>query len=149
MAKQMVSEVDVLAQIPAARQRARRALHTRPHATQARYDRSHRRLHIVLTNGSALVIPVDLVPALREASDKDLAAVLVGAAGVGLRWERLDADLSVAALAKAALGAHELLRAAGSAGGASRTPAKARAARLNGRKGGRPSKSASKTAAFG
>lgn len=146
MAKHMVSDADVLAQVPAARQRARRALHTTPHAEQARYERRHRRLHIVLTNGAAFVIPVDLIAALHDASDKDLAAVEVGAAGVGLHWERLDADLTVAGLASAALGTH-VLSAAGSVGGASRTSAKRRAARLNGLKGGRPRKSPRRTAA--
>ena len=147
MAKHTVSDAEVLAQVRAARQRARRALRTQPHATRARYERSRRRLHIGLTNGAAFVIPVDLIAALRDASDRDLAEVKVGTAGVGLHWERLDADLSVAGLARVALGAQVLLRAAGSAGGAARTSAKGRAARLNGLKGGRPRKSAGRTAA--
>ena len=147
MAKHMVSDADVLAQVSAARRRARRALRTRPHAKEARYDRGRRRLHIVLTNGAAFAVPVDLVAALEEASDADLAHVTVGPAGVGLRWERLDADLSVAVLARVALGAHILLRAAASAGGAAQTSAKRRAARLNGLKGGRPRKSTRRTAA--
>jgi hypothetical protein len=42
----------------------------------------------------------------------------------------------------AAFGATVLLRAAGSVGGAARTRAKKRAARLNGMKGGRPRKTA-------
>ena len=147
MAKQTVSDAEVFAQVPAARQRARRALRTEPHATQARYERGHRRLHIGLTNGAVFVIPVDLVTALSDASDRDLAEVQVGTAGVALRWRRLDADLSVAGLARLALGAQVLLRAAGSAGGAARTAAKGRAARLNGLKGGRPRKSAGKRAA--
>ena len=146
MAKHIVSDADVLAQVSAARRRAQRALRTRPHAKEAQYDRRSRSHHVVLTNGAAFAVPVDLVAGLEEASDTDLAHVAVGPAGVGLRWERLDADLSVAGLARVALGAEMLLRAAGSAGGAARSSAKGRAARLNGLKGGRPRKSTRRTA---
>jgi hypothetical protein len=96
----------------------------------------------VLTNGAAFEVPIDLVPALTAASDIELAEVVVGPAGAGPRWKSLDIDLSVATLASAALGATVLLRAAGSVGGAARTRAKKRAARLNGMKGGRPRKTA-------
>jgi hypothetical protein len=90
---------------------------------------------------------VDLLQPLRDASDRDLAEVELGRAGVSLHWERLDVDLSVARLASTALGSPLLLRAAGSAGGSSRTPAKAKAARINGQRGGRPPKSRSRSAA--
>lgn len=138
MGKPTISDREILGQIPAARRRAQRALRTQPHAARVRYDRIHRTIQLTLTNGVALVVPVQLVEALHHATDRDLAEVAVGAAGVGLRWDRLDVDLSVAGLAQAALGRHTLLRAAGAAGGAARTPAKVRASRLNGRKGGRP-----------
>jgi hypothetical protein len=138
MAKMTVSDQEILAQIPAARRRAQHALRTQPHASGVHYDRANRAIHLTLTNGVSLVVPVELVAALHHASDRDLTEVAVGAAGVSLRWDRLDVDLGVPGLAQAALGRHTLLRAAGAAGGAARTPAKARAARLNGRKGGRP-----------
>ena len=138
MGKTTISDQEILAQIPAARRRAQRALRTQPHAAGVRYDRALRTIQLTLTNGVILAVPVQLVAALRHATDRDLAEVAVGAAGVSLRWDRLDVDLGVAGLAQAALGRHTLLRAAGAAGGAARTPAKVRAARLNGRKGGRP-----------
>lgn len=142
MAKRSLSDAEILAQVPAARQRAQRKLLTEPHAQRARFDKGHRTLHVMLTNGAAFQIPIDLIPALKAVSGKELADVKVGPAGVGLRWERLDADLSVAALASAALGSTVLLRAAGSLGGSARTRAKQRAARRNGQKGGRPRKTA-------
>ena len=140
MTKRIASDTEVRAQIPAARQRARRIRRHMPHAKTAYFERAARRIVVVLTNGASLVIPVGLVPGLRAASDKDLAEVVVGPAGVGLRWDRLDADLTVAGLARLALGPQVLLRAAGAAGGTVRTSAKARAARLNGLRGGRPRK---------
>ena len=147
MAKTSRTDSEIIAQIPAARKRARNSLRTQPHAKEVRYDRSHRLLHVALTNGAAFSIPIDLIAGLGAASDSALSDVSVGPAGVGIRLEKLDADLSVASLARAAFGSEVLLRAAGSAGGASRSTAKTRAARQNGLRGGRPRKSSSKTAA--
>ena len=138
MIRRFLTDAEIRAQIPAARRRAERLLRTTPHAERARYDRRARQLHIQLTNGAGLVIPIALIPGLRAAADKDLGEVEVGPVGIDLHWERLDADITVASLARLVLGTQGLLRAAGSAGGAARTKAKARAARLNGRKGGRP-----------
>lgn len=140
MARRTLTDSEILAQVPAARERAERALRTNPHAQKARFDRTRRSFHMVLTNGASFTVPVNLVDTLRDASDRELADVRVGPAGLGLRWERLDADLSVAHLAAVAFGAEILLRAAGAAGGSARTSTKARAARLNGLKGGRPRK---------
>ena len=140
MARHLTTDDDILAQVPAARQRARRARLMHPHAAAVRFERAGRRLHVQLTNGAALVIPVELIASLRNATDQALATVSVGAAGIGLRWESLDQDLTIAGLAKVVLGSRVLLGASGAAGGAARTPAKIRAARRNGRKGGRPRK---------
>ena len=52
----------------------------------------------------------------------------------------------VAGLARLVLGAHTLLRAAGEACGRTRSPARAAAARRNGKLGGRPRKTAAKSA---
>ena len=94
----------------------------------------------MLSNGTTFTVPVDLVPSLRQASDAELADVRLGPAGVGLRWERLDEDLTIAGLARVALGREVLLSASGAVGGAARSAAKSRASRANGRKGGRPRK---------
>ena len=137
MARRLMSDGEILGQIPAARQRTQLA---HPTAMKARYDRPARRLHVTFTNGTTLVVPVDLISSLRRVADTDLAAVKVGVAGVGLRWDDLDEDLSIEGLTRIALGRRVLLRAAGAAGGASRSPAKVQAARRNGLKGGRPRK---------
>lgn len=137
MARRMIRDEDILAQVPAARRRAQAA---HPIAAKVRFERAHRRLHVTLTNGASLIVPIDLIASLRRASDLDLAEVSVGVAGVGLRWERLDEDLSISGLARVALGRQVLLRASGAAGGDSRTAAKVQASRVNGLKGGRPRK---------
>ena len=140
MAERPITDTDVLAQIPAARRRAQRALTNQPHVASASYDAPSRLLQVTLTNGAMVVLPVDLIGSLRVASDQDLAQVTVGVAGVGLRWSRLDEDLSIAGLLHLAFGSRNLLRASGAAGGAARSPAKIAAARSNGAKGGRPRK---------
>ncbi|MGH8337117.1 MAG: DUF2442 domain-containing protein [Gammaproteobacteria bacterium] len=147
MAKRSLSDAEVTAQIPAARKRAERARRLAPHAKEARFERTGRAFCVILSNGAAFTVPVALIAGLRSASDRDLSHVEVGPSWVGLRWERLDADLSVAHLATLALGADVLLRAAGAAGGSARSRAKARAARANGLKGGRPRKHVSSSAA--
>lgn len=109
MSRSRVTNAEILAQIPEAEARAERARRTKPHAEAARYERKERTLHVKLTNGSAFSIPVDLVPELAKASDADLSEVSVGPAGIGLHWRRLDADLSVAGLARFVLGTRTLL----------------------------------------
>jgi hypothetical protein len=138
MAKRRLSNSEILAQIPAAIGRAKRAQRSEPHAATARYDARDRVLYVGLTNGSGFSIPVTRIPGLNTASDRDLSTVEIGPSGVGVRWSTLDADLSVAGLAQLILGAQTLLRVAGSAGGSARSAAKADAARRNGLKGGRP-----------
>ena len=135
-----ITDKEILAQIPAARRRAGLARAMEPHATDARYLRSGRLLRVDLANGATVIIPVDLIPGLDHASDRDIAEVTVGPAGVALRWDRLDLDLTVAGLATFAIGIRTLHRAAGASAGAVKSRAKAKSSRLNGAKGGRPRK---------
>ena len=138
MAKSPVSDEDILAQIPAALARASRSRRTKPHAKSARYVRATRMLRVDLTNGATVMLPVSLIPALACASEAALANVEVSPGGIGLHWEQLDVDLTVASLARSAFGTRALMQAAGAAGGRVRSTAKALAARENGKKGGRP-----------
>lgn len=131
-----LTEAEILAQIPAARARAQRAALDEPHAAAARYDAATQRLVVSLTNGADFTVPVGHVAELAGASEADVAAVEVGPAGLALHWPALDADLSVAGLARVVFGLH-VARAAGALGGAVRSEAKAAAARENGRRGGR------------
>ncbi len=140
MVTRKVSDHAILAQVPAARRRARLAQALEPHAAGVRYHRAGRVLEVTLTNRAGMIVPVELIPALHGASDQDLEEVVIGPAGVALRWDRLDVDLTVAGLASLAIGIRTLRRAAGAAGGAVRSAAKSRSSRLNGAKGGRPRK---------
>jgi Protein of unknown function (DUF2442) len=108
MVKRMTRDREVLAQIPAARRRGRVAL---PKVVHVRLDRHARRLHVTLSNEAMLVVPVRLIPSLRRVADSVLAGVTIGVAGVGLRWDDLDEDLTIEGLARVALGRGMLPRA--------------------------------------
>jgi len=132
------------ADIEAALARGREADRAEPRAVAARYDGRARRVVVDLANGSTLAFPRELVRELRDASAADVAAIEVQAGGRALRWEALDLDLGVAPLLAGIFGTSAWMRQVrselGRVGGSASTPAKASAARENGRKGGRPRK---------
>jgi hypothetical protein len=135
MNKRRLTDAEVLAQIPAARARARA---TEPVARDVTFERAARQIRLLLTNGVSITVPLRLIKSLDRATDAALEKVRVGAAGISIRWDSLDEDLSIVGLAALALGTRTLMRASGAAGGSARSRAKAIAARVNGRKGGRP-----------
>lgn len=112
---------------------------TEPRAVSARYSRRTGRIVVELKNGSTFAFPARLVQGLQTLSEADIAAIAIEGNGYGLRWEKQDIDVSVPGLLAGIFGtkAH-MARLAGQA----TSPAKAKAARANGAKGGRPRKSA-------
>ena len=127
------------ADIDAALARGRSARTSEPRAAKARYDRKTGRVVVELTNGCTFAFPPRVAQGLEAATDEDLAAVEILGAGYGLHWEALDVDLSIPGLLAGLFGTKAYMaRRAGQA----KSPAKAAAARENGRKGGRPRKHA-------
>jgi len=116
----------------------RRAARAEPRAATATYRPRDESLHVELTNRAAFTIPVKLIPVLERASPREIRAVKVLGRGGGLHWESLDLDLSVPALVSSVFEGREWLAELGRVGGRQSSPAKAAAARKNGRKGGRP-----------
>jgi uncharacterized protein DUF2442 len=140
MADHRLSDARILAQIPAARARESRSRKEGLRTTRATYDRASRRVVLELTNGYLFAFPVAAIPALANATASQLAAVEVDPSGSALRWDSLDVDLSVPGLLFSAIGMEERFRHLAGLAGSIRTHAKARAARANGLKGGRPKK---------
>lgn len=142
--KRVPTDAEILARIPAAIERAHKADRTEPRAAAASYDRASGRVRIDLTNGCAFEFPVALAQGLEGAAAEDLAQVEVYPGGEGLRWQRLDVDLSVPGLLAGVFGGEawmrQMGRQMGQKGGSARTQSKARAARENGKRGGRPRK---------
>ena len=133
-------EIDV--QFAAARRRGALAMKLEPHATTASYDPESRRIHVGLTNGASFAFPVEWIASLRTATEAQLAEVEVDPVGIGLHWETLDEDLLVIGMARMVFGPRVITRAAASLAGSVTSPAKAKAARENGKLGGRPRKKA-------
>lgn len=140
------TDEEILAQIPAAEEATRSALDNEPHAKAARYDRQSGKFVVDLLNGTTFIFPAELVEELRSAAAEQLSEVSVTPLGDGLHWETLDVDLGVSSLLAGIFGStawmarirSELAKQAGSTS----SEAKARAARENGKKGGRPKKHA-------
>jgi len=141
MANWTISDSDLNNQINRAKDAGAEALKNEPRAKSARYSPTRRQVVVELTNGCSFIFPVDKAQGLAGASNKDLAAVKILGQGMGLHWEKLDADLSIASLVIGIFGSHAWMREIARRGGAASTPAKAAAARANGAKGGRPKKS--------
>lgn len=115
------------------------------HAIAARYDRRRARVIISLNTGVEVTFPTELAEGLADADPRDLARIEITPSGLGLHWPALDADLYVPGLLAGAFGGRQWMAAQlGTAGGSARSKAKARAARVNGRLGGRPRKRTAK-----
>lgn len=113
------------------------------YAVSAEYDAHQNRLVVGLSNGVVIMVPVHLLEELAEAGADDLAEIEISPAGLGLHWPRLDADVYVPALMQGVFGTRRWMAAQlGATGGRATSKAKADAARANGRKGGRPPRSA-------
>lgn len=113
------------------------------YAVATRYDRRAARIVVRLNSGLELVFPAGLAEGLADASPADLAEIEISPAGLGLHWPKLDADLYIPYLLQGVFGSRNwMARQLGASGGRVRSPAKATAAQENGRKGGRPRKTA-------
>jgi hypothetical protein len=122
-----------------ASERGRRLVARGPLATAARYEAG--RIHVELNNGCAFVFPVAHAQGLAGAKATQLRRIEVAAAGLGLHWPLLDADLYVPTLVKGILGTKQWMAQIGAVGGRAASVAKGAAARANGKLGGRPRKS--------
>lgn len=121
------------------------ALRRAGHAVAARYDRRAARVIVTLNTGVLIAFPVALAEGLAGAAPDDLAKIEISAAGLGLHWPKLDADVYVPALLQGVFGSKSwMAQQLGAAGGRVRSAAKSAAARANGRKGGRPRTSANR-----
>lgn len=113
----------------------READRVEPRAKAVSYHPEHGLVLAVLRDGYAFGFPPERVPGLEGATAEELQAIRISPSGDGLHWDDLDVDASLTGLVREALN----LRAwAPRLMGQIRSEAKARAARINGRKGGRP-----------
>ena len=101
---------EILAQLPAARARAKHADRTQPRARSATFDPATRRVRIELKNGCAFEFPADLAQGLRGVPADVLEQVEIFPGGRALRWDALDVDFSVPGLVAGRFGGKAWMR---------------------------------------
>lgn len=97
-------------------------------------------LVLVMDDGSRNYIPKGKLERLGDAPDDTVSRFEISEDGLALYWPELDLDLYVPALLRGVYGTKNWMASLGQRGGRVRSDAKSRAARANGRKGGRPCK---------
>lgn len=127
-------------QIDAALRRARSFAAEDRRVLRAEYSREENRIDLELSDGMKVSIPRQYLQGLENAAPTQVADIEIVGRGTGLHWPELDVDHYVPGLLNRVFGTAKWMARLGKSGGASRSKAKAIAARLNGQKGGRPRK---------
>lgn len=109
-------------------------------AAGASYDARTARLRIELVSGVGVSIPVASIEGLAGAPASVIRSVRLDGGGYGLHWPSLDFDIAVPELVAGCFGSRTWMSALARRGGKVSSPAKRRAARANGKLGGRPRK---------
>jgi uncharacterized protein DUF2442 len=129
------------AEFELATKRAARHRAIEPAAVAACYDPNADRVVIKLNTGTEFAFPPHRAQGLEAARPSDLDVIEISPSGFGLHFPKLDADLWLPALLEGVFGSRKWIAAQlGASGGRVKSKAKARAARANGRLGGRPRK---------
>ena len=115
--KHRASAIDE-AEFAKASEQGRRLLARGPLATAAKYEAGH--IRVELNNGCAFEFPVNQAQDLAGAKAADLRTIEISAAGLGLHWPKLDADLYVPSLVKGIFGTRRWMAEIGAAGGGRR-----------------------------
>ena len=113
------------------------------HAADLAYLPESESLRIGFADHSAVILPLGIYPELAALSSKDRARLTLGYAGSAVCLEERDLHISIAGLVSASADLMAMAYGVVAARNGSRTTeAKASAARENGRKGGRPRRTA-------
>ena len=128
------------AEIEAAYRRHEERLATEPLAVSVRYDPRRDAIVVRMNNEAQLTIPRRLLQGLRDATPDELRSGEIAESGTALTWPALDADFTVLSLLSGVYGGRRWMSELARHAGSTTSAAKAAAARLNGRKGGRPRK---------
>ncbi|HUF09981.1 MAG TPA: DUF2442 domain-containing protein, partial [Rhodothermales bacterium] len=98
-----------------------------PRATTVRYNVRTRRIDVELTNGMAINVPAKNVEGLQHATVSQLKDGRVRGHGMALRWDSVDADVSVPELFRGVLGSSQWMSELGRAGGRATSAQKTKA----------------------
>jgi hypothetical protein len=127
-----------IGQIDTAYRRREKRLYKEPLATAVRYMPSRDTVVVEMNNGAALVIPRHLLQGLANGSPAQLRIACVAARGTAVSWPELDADFTIVSLLHGIYGGKRWMSELARHAGAAKSEAKAKAARINRVRGGRP-----------
>jgi hypothetical protein len=112
-----------------------------PRAVSARYDLKTRSIEIQLSSNLRVSFSPRDAQGLGGATSSQLQEIEISPSGFGIHFPKLDADLYLPALLQGFLGSRKWMASRlGQAGGKSRSVAKQKASKANGKLGGRPGK---------
>ena len=112
-----------------------------PRALSARYDRENGRVVVRLSSNLDLSFSPTDAQGLEKAKPSQLDEIEISPSGFGIHFPKLDADLYLPAILQGFLGSRKWMASRlGHVGGKSRSVAKRKASRANGKLGGRPRK---------
>jgi hypothetical protein len=135
MASLTLDEIE--AELDVVRERMRREHPGEPRVVGAHYDHATARVLVEFSNRCLFGFPIWMIPGTSRATPEELEQVQLEPFGEAVIWEDLNTDTNVLGLM---MEAFHLKAQAAKYLGASTSPAKAEAARENGKKGGRPRK---------
>lgn len=95
-------------------------------------------LVLKLSDGRRHLIPREDLQGLQAATKEQISRIEILGGGTGLHWPELNVDLYVPSLLRGTYGNRQWMAKIGQRGGLASSPAKKRAARANGKRGGRP-----------
>jgi hypothetical protein len=125
-------------QIDGALKQARKFVAADRRVVRAEYERKPDLLTLYLDDGVRVSIPRTSLQGLQDANAVQISKIEILGRGTGLHWPLLDVDHYVSGLLNHVFGTSRWMAELGRRGGSVSSTAKAAAARINGKKGGRP-----------
>jgi Protein of unknown function (DUF2442) len=130
------------AQLAEIRRRTKELDRLEPRADRVVYDARKKQLVLALRRGATVSLPVERIRWLNGATPRQLRTIRTDQFGTGIVLDALDVHISIQGLLSDLVGFTGSPALMGAEGGKVKSPAKAAAARANGKRGGRPRKKA-------
>lgn len=124
--------------IDSALTRARQFAANDPRVIRVRYEPEEDVVSLGFADGLKVSIPRKQLQGLEDANQSQLSKIEIVGHGTGLHWPLLDVDHYILGLLGHRFGTKRWMNEIGRRGGLAKSAAKAKAARRNGLKGGRP-----------